>query len=300
MKTIRHLVWTFAALAVPLLISGCNAVPSAQSRRPHPVTTNGHLEESMLVVDSSNNRKLTVEEGNRIRADVRKFLESKGPLGPGTYTVRLNFQPDQPGAPGEFLVVQLTIFAPGPVSYELLAASEVPPPSYSMSYSTDLYSFNDLYRNYNYGYGYGYQYEPTYCPVAPTPSYPLPGRPRRPDDDKDHDKDRPTPPGTVGRHEPDNHDHRPPPTHTVARDDNRIDYSHRSRPVEPSRSNDSGSLGGRSSTPTQNAPTYNAPVASSSRSSGGSSYTPPPAESPRTETRPTASRDDSNRQVPER
>ena len=91
------------AWAVPVLLflAGCATPRTAHFSRHGPF-------HDFSVVRSSGNWKLTTAELDQLQAGVEKFLAGQGLVRPGTYLVRIEFPPAEPGQVAEWVIVKLT------------------------------------------------------------------------------------------------------------------------------------------------------------------------------------------------
>lgn len=281
MKTIARYVWAIAALGGVLFVSSCNSASTttrtARIRQVAPVN-------KFTVVESSTGRELSPQETTQLRDAVAKFLEGQGVGRAGEYYVRVDFTPEKPGEPGEWVVVKVTNL-PGS-TYTLIAAYPAIGPD-------DYYPYEYAYDQ-RYGYGgssYGYYQPPIFYPTNYHPR-PHPVTPRQRDDDKPGDRDnRPRGTNDGGRHDrndgPPAQVNRPRNADRVPRSsDSGAGPQERARRDSTPRSPDFGrsrERGSQDSTPrssdfgrsSDHGSRDSTPAPSSERSSG-SSYSPPP------------------------
>ncbi len=260
MKTLVRYILATVMLGVGGFFTGCMTRTTAQAGRLPAMTF------QMKVVESSSDRQLSPEEMKTLHDATIKFLAKQGDslLG-GTYYVRVNFVPAQPGEPGEWVLVEI-ISEPIDGSTRVAAYRDSSPYYYSAyaqsgysPYSSDYY-----YDPYEYSHGGG-NYHP--APVIPPQGH----RPHdRGGDDKPHDRD-----GGNRPHDRDRGDH-PPGTYAGGNDHDR-DHNPRTTDNTPrSHASDPGRDRAHSNRePTTSRVSDN----SSSNSGGGSSYTPPPSSS---------------------
>lgn len=150
------------------------------------------------VIEQSEQRTLTASEQDQIKAAVDRYLASVEPGRSGTYRVRVNFAPEQAGASGEWVVVQITTRVVE--SYALMDVSYATGFSRRYDYDFDRYGYGWWGANYsdpfyfNPGFSTppraGYRYRPPEVqpdPLDHHPRGPLPrvdepplSRPRHP------------------------------------------------------------------------------------------------------------------------
>jgi hypothetical protein len=238
--------WSGLLLAT-VLLAGCAATQRTAAPPPAKTVTD------FKIVEQSTPRELTPAEQAQIQIAVENFLSGRDEARSGVYEVRVAFTPEQPGQPGEWVVVRISrLVVQG---YELVA-----------SHPLERRGYEYYHDQYGYGPWGGYFSDPLYSGYGYY--YPSSRRPDRrppPDDSRDHDRQSPPPrpdetPTVANR----------PPTTQVP--PHRPPFEQRSRPV-PDRSRD------------EHRPAPNSPFEGRGRSNGHQP-TPRAEPTPRTEPPP--------------
>jgi hypothetical protein len=262
--------WMLATVGAALFLSGCAThtatVPPSPARNYN-----------LTVVESSPNLTLSPQDTEKLRTYVLQYLLTQGPVRNDSYSVRIDFPPEAPGAAPAYLVVQLTA-EPQP-TYTLITA--YPEPWYYDPYFWG-YSYFGLF-GYAYYDQFYYNHDHYYRPIPPPAHYAGPHPPGygHPDSGKRH---YPAPGATdVKRPHPNdgtrNAGDRRYPTSAnpdVARSQPGSDRNHRPPPAEVTQRNDPGRRSGG------NPPSgSSAPVAQTDHNRGGGGHTAPsPSHSP--------------------
>ena len=254
-----------------LFLSGCTTTKTAVVP-PTPARSY-----KLTVVESPLNRTLSPQEAEQLQTYVLQYLLTQGPVRNDTYTVRIDFPPEAPGAVSEYMIVQLT--AEAQPSYTVL--TDYPEPWY----------YNPYYVGYSYfglmGYSYydqlNYDHSHYYRPIPPPAHYARPHPPAN----GHYNTGQPTHagPGTPGvahqrpkdgSRNPEDRGSPAPANPGLAHNQPGADGYHRTPPTGVTQRNDPGNRsGGHPQSGTS------APVARTENSRGGGGRsTPPPSYSP--------------------
>lgn len=233
--------WIAALAAAAWCLSGCT---TTQTVVVPPSPTRNY---KLTVVESPLKRTLTPQETEQLRTYVLQYLLTQGPVRNDTYTVRIDFPPEVPGAVSEYMVVQLT--AEAPASYTVL--NNYSDPWYYDPYDVR-YSYVGLFGlGYAYYDQFYYDHNRYYRPIPPPVHYTRPHPPGngRPNTGRPHPSN-PTSPDAP-RHRPQDPDRyagdRNHPTSAkpnVTRPPTGTERTHRPPPTETTQRRDPGRTGG--------------------------------------------------------